>query len=961
MKGPKKPASGPRRRPGKNTFTTKSGTAIKLNRSLSERLKANREARARRRAAYLSTLPKNRFKRILYRMHPRELTRYWFSRDGAIMALKISGIGLVVCFVLIVGVFAYFRKDLPNIKDLSGQTLGGSVTYYDRAGEHILFQDYNDTKRQPIPGDQISENIKNATVAIEDKDFYNHGAFDVRGIVRAGVNNLLNRDGGIQGGSTISQQLVKLDRQWTAERTLGNKIKEVILAVEMEREYSKDDILTGYLNAAPYGPVSVGVQVAAQDYFGVDAKDLTVPQAAMLAAIPKAPSLYSPYGPRYEPAELLARQRYIIDQMADQRIITKEEAEKAKEVDVLAQVSPQKPSLYTGIRAPYFVLAAKDELKTKYGDKTIQRGGWKVITTVDLKLQELAEKSVAEGMKQVVRQGGDTAAFVAIDNATGQVVSLVGGADFNNQEHGYLNFAHSVRVSPGSTFKPYDYATLIENNNAGAGSVMYDIQQPLPGYPCTNKSRGGNCLDNYDHRYPGPLTLRYALGGSRNVPAVKSMLSAVPNDTSPGRVASINKTISTAEAMMGNPNGYSCYAPGTDVFTATREQETQCYGSAAIGDGAYLHLDDHATGLSTLARLGQHLPRTYILKITDSADKTVDEFKQPTPKEVLKPDTAYILNDMLSDPRASYLSRKFHDYKGWDFAIKTGTTNDSFDGLMGSWSTKYTALTWVGYHTRNKAMTGFMENMTTPIIRTWMEGAHDGLEPKKWERPSGVKTLPAFVVTQHVGVGSREPSPSNDLYPSWYKPPSSDNNSSAIDLVSNKAATECTPELARKTQEGGNHNIFSADPFVGLPGSSSSPDSKDDVHNCNDKLPEPTLTDNCDSVNDCSFTVTVTRGTHPLIDESYTAAPAGTVTLIINGQTVSTKKINDSGADTIVFDEDDFTVSSNNFQVQARVVDSVLYSSNTDQLTATPSGGGGDEPDETGFNNGPGLGRIPFL
>src|SRR5688572_12988563 len=236
MTSPKKPAGGPRRRPGKNTFTTKSGTAIKLNRSLGERLKASRDARARRRAAYLSTLPKDRFKRILFRLKPKELARYWFSRDGAIMALKILGVGLVVGFVLIVRVFAYFRKDLPNIKDLSGQTLGGSITYYDRTGQTVLWQDYNDTKRQPVAFDKMSQNIRNATIAIEDKDFYKHGAFDVRGIARAGLNNLMNRGGGVQGGSTISQQLVKLDRQWTAERTIGNKIKEVILAVELERE-----------------------------------------------------------------------------------------------------------------------------------------------------------------------------------------------------------------------------------------------------------------------------------------------------------------------------------------------------------------------------------------------------------------------------------------------------------------------------------------------------------------------------------------------------------------------------------------------------------------------------------------------------------------------------------------------------------------------------------------------------
>src|SRR3954469_12110965 len=188
MTDPRKPQ--PRRRPGKNTFTTKSGSTIKLNRSLGERVKASREAKARRRATYLSTLPKNRFKRILFRLKPRELARFWFSRDGAIMALKITGVAIVVFFVLIAGVFAYFRKDLPNIKDISGTNIGGSITYYARDGKTVLFQDYDAVKRIPVTDNSINDYLKNATIAIEDKDFYKHGAFDVRGITRAGVHDV---------------------------------------------------------------------------------------------------------------------------------------------------------------------------------------------------------------------------------------------------------------------------------------------------------------------------------------------------------------------------------------------------------------------------------------------------------------------------------------------------------------------------------------------------------------------------------------------------------------------------------------------------------------------------------------------------------------------------------------------------------------------------------------------------
>ncbi|QQS18426.1 transglycosylase domain-containing protein [Candidatus Saccharibacteria bacterium] len=211
------------------------------------------------------------------------------------MALKITGISFVVGFLLLVGVFAYFRKDLPKINDVNGSNFGGSITYYDRTGTVLLYQDYNAKKRVPVKDDQIAEVMKQATLSIEDRNFFKHGAFDTKGIMRATVNEVKGGGSGRQGGSTITQQLVKLSEGWQNERTVSRKIKELILAVELEREYSKDEILTGYLNMAPYGNVNSGVETAAQDYFGVSAKDLSLAQAAMLAAIPKAPGSLSPF------------------------------------------------------------------------------------------------------------------------------------------------------------------------------------------------------------------------------------------------------------------------------------------------------------------------------------------------------------------------------------------------------------------------------------------------------------------------------------------------------------------------------------------------------------------------------------------------------------------------------------------------------------------------------------------
>ncbi|MCA9327864.1 transglycosylase domain-containing protein, partial [Candidatus Saccharibacteria bacterium] len=231
----------------KNTFVTRSGKSIKINRSLGDRLKAGKEARARRKAEYLSGLPKEPWKRFLYRINPKRQFKYWFSREGGIMALKIAGIAFVVGFLLVIGIFAYFRKDLPQIKDISGNNFGGSVTYYDRTGKIVLFQDYDERKRTPVDGDKISEYMKQATIAIEDKNFYKHGAFDTKGIMRAAFHDITGK-GSTQGGSTITQQLVKLNEGWTDDRTITRKVKELILSVELEREYSKDDSLIGYLN-----------------------------------------------------------------------------------------------------------------------------------------------------------------------------------------------------------------------------------------------------------------------------------------------------------------------------------------------------------------------------------------------------------------------------------------------------------------------------------------------------------------------------------------------------------------------------------------------------------------------------------------------------------------------------------------------------------------------------------------
>ena len=452
------------------------------------------------------------------------------------------------------------------------------------------------------------------------------------------------------------------------------------------------------------------------------------------------------------------------------------------------------------------------------------------------------------------------------------------------------------------------------------------LAMPVP--TNNDQKNGGNCLWDYDFRYPGAVTLRYALGGSRNIPAVKAMLTV-----------GTDKTIKMAEDLMATNNAYNCY--GDEALT----DEIPCYGSSAIGDGAYLHLDAHANGLASLSRLGNAIPQTYITKITDSGNKTVYQWTQPKGKQVIREDAAYIINDVLSDPRASYLSgvNKFHNYKGWKFAIKTGTTNDNYDGLMTSYSTQYAVVSWVGYHTRNKELSTGMERVTGPLTRGMMQYAHDALntKPVNWTQPSTVKSLPAYVVRQHIGLGSQEPSSSTDLFPSWYKQKTG-SSSQTIDQVSNKLATSCTPEAAKKTVGGANANIFSADIFVDG-GNSGAITSTDDVHKCDDAKPSITLTapPKCAVGSACTVTVTVTKGTHELSSQKF----PGTVNLYVNGNKVQSQGVNNSPS-TITFS---YTpTATGGATLKAEVIDGVLYSSATDASVTFTQGNsqGGDNGDQ---------------
>ncbi len=885
----------------------------------------------------------NKLTKILYRFKPQNIYNYWFSLRGLLTVLKLIGLGVLAGIILFVIAYINIGENLPPIRSLYGTNMNGSIRYYDRTGKVLLWTDYNAVNRTPVQGSAMSSYVRNATVAIEDKSFYHEGPIDYLGILRSAVHDILNLGSGLEGGSTITQQLVKLNEGWIGNVTVFRKIKEVILAYDLSNEYSKSTILTGYLNIAPYGGVDYGVAAASEDYFNIPPSQLSLAQSAMLAAIPQSPAYYSPRSPYFNLQALDARKNYILSLMEQQGYITQKQEKSAIAVNVVSEVKPS-TGLYSNMVAPYFVLTAKNQLQKQFGATTAKEGGWNVITTLSVPQQNQAQQLVANNYNNVVKAGGNEEAVVVENAPTGQVTALVGGTNFYNPNYGQINYATTM-INPGSTYKLYDYTALINDNSVGAGSVLYDIQQPLPGYPCTNKAlplNGGNCLYDYDFQYPGPLTVRYAFAGSRNVPAVKAML-----------INGESKTISLSEAM-GLKSGYNCYA------NSARTIKTTCYGSAAIGEGGFLRLNESVNGFATDSRLGNYVPQTYILKITDASGKTVYQWKQPKPNQVVKPDAAYIVDNILSDPAASYLPGycgsfncsplssfgfKFQHTNGWDVAVKTGTTHNDESGLMMGMTTQYVVGSWVSYYTTTKPLTphyGGLEGLTEPLTRGMITYLTQNQKPINWTPPAGIQTLPAYVVNNPPAAvlghyyGWIYPSPSTDIYPSWYTPPKLSGTSQTIDKVSKLLADSCTPALARETITNNSASLFSVDTFYNG-GSLSSVTGVDNVHLCNDVMPSVSITQTtCDTTDKCNVTVQITQGTHPLTGGSYTSFPAGTISLFDNGKSIQTINIPNGVTSPYmaVFNGATLPVGS---VITAQVVDSVLDSGTSTPVTVSAS------------------------
>ena len=579
--------------------------------------------------------------------------------------------GALAAFFLLAGVFAvigtvFFAttlKDLPDPDHLITRKVDQSTQIFDRTGTHLLYEFHSNQNRTVVPLSDVAKYAQEATIAIEDRYFYQHKGFRLTSMLRAAVTNVLTGSKS-QGGSTITQQLVK-NAILTNEKSYIRKIKELILASEIETRFSKDDILKMYFNEIPYGSTSYGIQAAAQSFFNKDAKDLDLAESALLAAIPQSTTYYSPYGTHTD--ALLNRWKLILDLMAQQGYVTKDQAESTKKIDILKRIAPKRES----ISAPHFVFYIKDQLAAAYGDDAVESGGLKVITTLDWDKQQAAEKAVADNIAGVEKNGGSNAALVSIDPKTGQVLAMVGSRDyFDVKDEGAINMAITPR-QPGSSFKPLVYLTAFEKGFT-PNTVLYDVNTDFP------TPQGTYSPHNFNLKEYGPVTMRQALDGSLNTPAVKTLY-----------LAGIDRVLDNA-----------------DAFGYTTLKDRSRYGLSLVLGAGEVSLLEHTAAYTVYANEGIKYPTASILKVTDAKGDTLQEWKPSSGVRVADAEMVRNLSDVLQDnnSRAFIFGVKNNlILPDRQVAAKTGTTNDAKDGWTMGYTPSTVAGVWIG-NTRDTPM-----------------------------------------------------------------------------------------------------------------------------------------------------------------------------------------------------------------------------------------------------------------
>jgi 1A family penicillin-binding protein len=622
-------------------------------------------------------MPKRSYYRKTTKYHhyktTAHLSRFQKLKKATNFLIKGFFISGLIGFFLLLALFAYYAKDLPNPQEILEKPLSQSTKIYDRTGETLLYEIYEGEKRTVVSFDEISPAIKNAIIAIEDDDFYDHPGIDFKGILRSLWIALKTGGQELQGASTITQQFIR-NSLLTPERTLRRKIKEIILSLELERKYSKDEILTFYLNQISFGSNAYGVESASLTFFGKRAQEINLSEAAILASLPKAPTRLSPYG--NNPDLLQDRQSLVLARMKEEGYINETEMKAA------LQEKLEYKQKKAGIKAPHFVMYVREILEDKYGKDMVEKGGLKVVTTLDWKLQEKAQELVTkQAQKNEKAYNAQNAALVSIDPQTGQLLTMVGSRDyFDIQNDGNVNVALRPR-QPGSAFKPFAYTAALQKGFTPS-TLLYDVKtefNPNCVYSAVQgKDKYGlDCYhpQNYDLKERGPVTMRQALGQSLNIPAVKTLY-----------LAGVDQTINLAHKL-----------------GITTLQDRSRFGLAIVLGGGEVKLIDITSAFGVLANEGKQQQINTILKITDFDGNVLEEVRQNDIKgeQVLEKNTARLINDILSDNEARTPMFGAHSYlylgENIPAAAKTGTTQEYRDG----WTIGYTPNLVTGVWTGN--------------------------------------------------------------------------------------------------------------------------------------------------------------------------------------------------------------------------------------------------------------------
>jgi 1A family penicillin-binding protein len=598
--------------------------------------------------------------------HPKGKKRHKRPKRRVFLTILYIFIFLFILLIIATAVFGmYIYTNTPSVSSLTSSKISQTSVIYDRTGQHVLYEMHGEENRKVISHNDIPDTVRAATIAAEDNDFYNHKGIDPKAIIRS-LRADVSANEIQQGGSTITQQLAR-NVFLTREKTFKRKLYEIVLAFKIEMAYSKDEILDMYLNEIPYGSNAYGIESASETFFGKNASELTLDESALVAALPNATTLYSPYGSHV--SDLIRRKNKILDRMAELNLANKKNVQLAKQTETMFKIIPFKQS----IDCPHFVFYVKEQLEQKYGQDMLEKGGFQVYTTLDYDLQKKAEQIVQQNIETVGKNYGATnAALVSIDPKSGQILAMVGSKDYYDKSiDGQVNVAISPR-QPGSSFKPFAYAEAFEKGYQPE-NMLYDIP--------TNFGPDGSGQDykpnNYDGTFHGLVSMRQALAGSLNIPAVKTLY-----------LAGINDTLDLAHRL------------GISTLN-----DNNRYGLALVLGGGEVTLLDETASYSVFANDGKKNPSTGVLKIVGSDGNTFFESSAQN-SQVIHSEIARKINSVLSDNNSRSLifgSNSKLYIPGHQVAAKTGTTQEFHDAWTVGYTPSIATGVWVG-NSNNDAM-----------------------------------------------------------------------------------------------------------------------------------------------------------------------------------------------------------------------------------------------------------------